>query len=274
MEHERLTNDVLWALESCRPGRQDENLPEAAERLAHVSSEQVASTRRSLERVDRAVITAMQQVPVPAGLAERLLERLAAAEPVAADLSAAGTKSCVPPRIEPAHKPVQAAPLRSKWLVAGGALALAASVLIALVIWPRESIELAEMQTEVRTVYEAEDHLAASAVSSVPPDTTALGGVSSEWVVGWHAIELLDRSGYAYELAHRRARRTQYRGTLYVVPLKAWRGPVLSGLRSDAVVQSTSGTTIAAWTDNTNAYFLVARGDSRAISAFLAKSMA
>jgi hypothetical protein len=40
------------------------------------------------------------------------------------------------------------------------------------------------------------------------------------------------------------------------------------------VVQSTSGTTIAAWTDNTNAYFLVARGDSRAISAFLGKSMA
>lgn len=285
MDDEPLSSEALSALEACRPGRHDEALPEVAERLAHLPPAQVSAARRSLQRVDRAITTAMRQVPVPVGLAERLLERLAAAErnsqnpAVAGDtdiIHAAGDIAPDAPGkvaagalgdVAPADEAARHVPRRAKWLVASGMLALAASLLIALVVWPRERMQLADMQTEVRAFYEADNHSA----SSVPSQATrpALGGVSSEWVVGGHAINLFDRSGYAYELAHRRAR-----GTLYVVPLKSWRGPALIGLSTAAFAQSTSGTTVAAWTDNTNAYFLVAKGDSRALAVFLRRSIA
>lgn len=270
MDHESLPSDVMAALDACRPNQPDEHLPEVAECLAHASPAQVAAVRRSLERVDRAIMSAVQQAPVPAGLAERLLERLATAERDAVALAAEREAGSVSQQIEPARKTERLAPSSKKWLAAlGGALALAASVLMALAIWPRESLPLAEMQTQVRALYEADDHGPASASTSSPFDANHLGGVSAEWVIGCHAIELLDRNGYAYELANRRAR-----GTLYVVPLKGWRGPALGGLGTTPVAQSTSGTTVAAWMDNTNAYFLVAKGDSRAIAAFFPRSMA
>lgn len=274
MDHEPLSRDIMSALEACRPGRQDDELPEVAEILANASPVRVAAVRRSLQRVDRAITSATQQAPVPVGLAERLLDRLAAAERDREGLVAEGDAGAIRPCDDTAEKSERIAPLRAKWLAVGGALALAASLLVALALWPRETLQLAEMQAEVRSLYDADDHSAASGSTSLPSgaDPTSLGGVSSEWVIGCHAIELLQRSGYAYELAHRRAR-----GTLYVVPLKAWRSPVLStvpkqGLGAVPVAQSTSGTTVVAWTDSTNAYFLVAKGDS--ISAFFPRSMA
>lgn len=277
MDRDPLPSDVMSALAACRPDAEDERLPEVVEILerAYASPVQVAAVRRSLAQVDRAIMDVIDKVPVPDGLAERLLDRLAVAQQ---EVTVAAEGPVLPISAGTAEKVagfagLPAKPPRLKWLmVAGGAaLALAASLLIAVAVWPRENLELAEMQTEVRALYEADEHGAASASGSLPSGATAdgLGGVSAEWVIGCRAIKLLHRHGYAYELAQRRVT-----GTLYVVPLKSWRGPTLSGLGALAVAQSTSGTTVAAWTDQTNAYFLVVKGDSRAISAFFRKSMA
>jgi hypothetical protein len=299
MDHNPLPSDVMSALEACRPGADDERLTEVAEILAYASPVQVAAVRRSLARVDRAIMGVIDRVPLPDGLAERLLDRLAIAQQEAAEAG----PGPVHPLAEPAEAPAPYGELPAKrtgakrtgakrtgakrtgakrtgakwtgakWLMAGGgaALALAASLLIAMAVWPRENMPLAEMQTEVRALFEADHQGAVSASGSLPSDAdpAGLGGVSTQWVIGCHAIELLDRHGYAYELAQHRAR-----GTLYVVPLKSWRGPTLSGLGAQAVVQSTSGTTVAAWTDETNAYFLVAKGDGRAIATFFPRRMA
>lgn len=268
MDHERLSSEVMSALEACRPGRQDEVLPEVANRVAQAPPAQVARMRRSLERVDRAIMAAMEQVPVPAGLAERLLERLAAAEQGSHELIAHEETGSVLTCAEPAAG--RAPPWAKHWpLLAGGALALAASLLIAVAVWPRESLQLADMQTQIRAFYATDGHSAAanSARSATGSAPTGLGGVSPESVVGRHAIELFARGGIAYELAHRRTR-----GTLYVVPLKAWRGPTLTGLTAIPTAHSTSGTTVVAWTDNDNAYFLVAKGDSRAVWAFFPRN--
>lgn len=269
MDHEPLPRAIISALDACRPGKQDETLPEVADRIAHAPPAQLAAVRRSLERVDRAIMAAVQQVPVPAGLAERILQRLPDAERGSDTFAAPEAADSIPVRVplDRAGTAHRLAPFQKQWLLwTSGALALAACLLIAVVFWPRENLHLAEMQTQVRALYEADGHRGTAAPIAAAP--MGLGGVSPQWVVGQHAIELLERGGIAYELAHRRAR-----GTLYVVPLKRWRGPTLEGLTATPTAQSTSGTTVAAWTDDTNAYFLIAKGDSRAIWAFFPRSI-
>ena len=69
--------EIRDAIESCRPGSDDLGLPEMAPLAQALSAD--AALRASfnrIQRLDRRIVAATRDVPVPAGLAERVLARL------------------------------------------------------------------------------------------------------------------------------------------------------------------------------------------------------
>jgi hypothetical protein len=121
------TNRYREQIDACRPGTGDLSLPALAELFRAVETDKaLADELARSDRFDRAVSTAMHDVPLPAGLLERLESRLAAAD--VKDVESTG---------EVALPPAPARSSRRKILVA--ALSLAALVLIALgaMFWPR-----------------------------------------------------------------------------------------------------------------------------------------
>lgn len=275
MDHEPLPNDVILAIEACRPDRHDDLLPEVAAALANVSPVRLHEVRRSIERVDRAIMAAVQQSPVPEGLSDRVLaqiragateQRLNGAE--SGDQAETSTRRSndAPSTgvVELAAKKSAGGWRRSRMAAIAG-FALAASLLVAFVTMPRGTVELAEVQVQARELYDVDDHDAGLSTDNYP---TPLSGVSAGAIRGWRRITFLDRSGVAYELAKGRVK-----ATLYVVPQGAWFGPKLNvPLRPSP--QSTLGMTVAAWTDNADVYILVVKGGEPAFWTFLPRSVA
>ncbi|MGH7139981.1 MAG: hypothetical protein ACREHD_29935, partial [Pirellulales bacterium] len=163
-----LPSDVRSALEACRPDHQDERLAEVAAALANTHPAHVVQARRAIEGVDRAVTTAIRQAPVPEGLAERLLARIAqqAAAHGKAPLAAQGDElhlSAGPMDVclaDESQAPASGHRIRrsSVVLVACGSFTLAATFLIALLVWPRGTVELADVQSQAIEFYDSDEH--------------------------------------------------------------------------------------------------------------------
>lgn len=286
-----LPSDVRSALEACRPDRQDERLPEIAAALASTQPERVAKARRAIEGVDRTLATAIRQAPVPDGLAERVMACIAVAQEPAAPSKAASAmpKAAMPDGelLVPADRSdvrwgdelasVNGHHSRRSWLalVASSSLAIAATLLLAFLIWPRATVDVAELQSQAVEFYDNDEdnneHRPALNTEALP---TALGGVAADKVIGWHQVELFRRSGHGYDLANRGAKGTLVKGTLYVLPLNSWFGPKLRGLNVDPVPQSTSAATVAAWADDTHVFILVVKGGRPAFASFLPRRVA
>ncbi len=132
---------ILEALEACRPGSDDLSDP-AMEALAArmAGSPELDGLYERLQRLDKVLADAYRDVPVPAGLADRILARLreSPADP------AWGASLEEPPAIEapqpapgPGERPGERGLRRSRraWMVgAGGLVAIAASLLIAVLL--------------------------------------------------------------------------------------------------------------------------------------------
>jgi hypothetical protein len=275
MDQKPLSSDVMSAIDACRPGCPDERLPEVAAALAASPPGRVAEVRQHIERFDRVLVSAVQKVPVPEDLADRVLAHLRAAKEEAAEqavdhheaLWAVSAPDTNVAEVEPAS--VHRSRLRAtrRWLkVAGLAATVLAATILIVVLWPRETIGLAEVHARAREFYESDSHEVAFSSETIP---TALGGVASDSVVGWHPIDFLGRRGFAYELSSNR----RSKATLYVVPLGSWFGRKFSGLTTDPTPQGTSGMTVAVWSDKTQVYVLVVK-DPRAFSSFLPRSVA
>ncbi len=114
---------ILEALEACRPGSEDLQDP-AMEPLRRQMGlfPELADLYSRLQRTDRAVAEALARVPVPEGLADRVLGRLASS----------------PSPCEPGHTPAaRTIPRkwrRRAWLVAAGTMAIAASVVLVVLL--------------------------------------------------------------------------------------------------------------------------------------------
>jgi hypothetical protein len=112
-------------IDACRPGSDDLALPGLAE-LAQAAAQDraVAEELARSQQFDKAVAAAMHDVPIPAGLLDRLLDAAKAADTVERAIAQ------VPPSSPIAISPVPPAPrlTRRHWLIAGGSLALAALV--------------------------------------------------------------------------------------------------------------------------------------------------
>lgn len=275
------TANIMAAIDACRHDSGDRDLPEVASVLAGVPTERVADYGRLIERIDRAVVGAMQAVPVPNGLAERILAGVQAHASRDEELFVRPTESdgnLERPRLDQpnldqasvddfvAGKGSKAAGRRSsrRLVVAGAAFAIAAS-LLGMLVWQRtrERLEPGDLMARVKEFYRTDDH--AAELNDPSSIELPVGPV-----VGWRQVTLLSRSGAAFELAGRRG----VKGTLYVVPLKSLWGPVFSGLPTSPLPQGTSRMTVAVWTNGTDVYVMIVEGDQRAFESFFVQKFA
>lgn len=233
---------ILESIESCRPGSQDLESIELADVAARV--EQDANVRAVYERVqraDKALRRAMEQVAVPTGLAERILAQLKAAEePVTV-----APRADVPERRD-----------RREWLRAGLVATVAASVLAA-VFWgwlqggSEDSLEsLAEawgQQLEERgeTAWQPN---AKSPRGFAPPE--AITPLPEGWeMAGWQWIDR-EKTAVAYRIADGQGGKA----LLYVTRLQDAESP-MAPLASPQL--RTGGKAIGYWRTGRLTYVLV-----------------
>ena len=130
------TNRYREQIDACRPGTGDLSLPALAELSRAVETDNaLADEFARSDRFDRAVSTAMHDVPLPAGLLERLEARLASANVTDADPAGEVALPPTPARI-------------SRRTIMAAALSLAALALIAVgaMFWPRPGREIPNEQ--------------------------------------------------------------------------------------------------------------------------------
>ncbi len=264
---------ILEALEACRPGSDDISDPSMAllaEKLA--VSPHVEDLYDRVQRTDRALAQAFQDVPVPDGLADRILARLAATSPEPADglrvLSAAREPAAL-------NEPPEAAVstprrrLHWGWYVATGCAALAASLLLAVILnLPRPSADRPEELQHQAIAFFNEDARGTGVLLGIgppPPGGYPLSRAipARARQVRWRSVAgFLGRSGVAYDIAAP----SGISGTVYVVQ---WN---LSGLGAGpppTPMLATGQRCTAIWQEGDVLYVLVIEGESRDYERFL-----
>lgn len=253
-----ISAEALIAIEACRPDSDDAALAEVAAILDREPPEPVAAARKSIERVDRAIMAAAQNLPVPEGLEDRILANLRSAADT--DRVEVAGRASVVPLLVASH--------RRKWLAAGACLVLAASLLVTVGYWfARSSLDADQLRAEARETYHADDHRAKLATGEAPVIVT---GVSPNAIIGWRTAEVFNHEAFAFELVGRR----RVRGTLYVLPLRSLWGPKLENLPATPAPHGTAGTTIAVWADDSNAYVMVVEGSDRDFWSLFSRNVA
>jgi hypothetical protein len=281
-----LTAKVIAALDACRHDSDDHDLPEVASVLTDVPQERAAEYRRAIERIDRAVGGAMQEIPVPSGLAERILAGVQAHSSTAGavcdqdqicghELLARPIETgekLVRPSGDPvvvgeAGKGVARRPSR-RLVLAGTLLTMAAGFLIAVVLQlTRESLDAGDLLAQAKLFYATDDHSAPFS-DKEPPFSAPVGSV-----IGWRPVTFLSRAGAAFELSGGAGRR-RVAGTLYVIPVSSFRGPVFSGLPAGPLPRGTSGMTVAVWTVGKDVYVMIVKGDEATFRSFFVQKFA
>lgn len=224
---------IVEALDVCRPASDDWQFPELADVAKQVADDpELAQLQRRLEEADLIIAEAIDDVPVPSGLAQRLLERLAAesnGESVAATLGskieqpatdAAPIDDFAPASDSSSHHPVEPTRPVSRRRFVTAAVALAASIAVATtaVIWQRSAPELTPETVQEFAQQQYEGLLGESdwqpmtaAPHHIYPKSTRVA--SKAW--GWQPLDTsVDRNAIAYDLT---PRGSDYKATLMVV---------------------------------------------------------
>ena len=249
---------ILEALEACRPGSDDLQDP-AMEPLARQIGvfPELGILYDRLQRTDRAVAEAFQRVHVPAGLAARILTRLAAG------LDPLGQLLSMPPKAAVCRT------RRRGWLWAAGALAVAASVLVAVLLNLPKAAKLPGVEEVLNQAIAFFDHDARTGgtlVGSEPPPpvhyplSAALPVRTCE--VRWRPIDgFLDTRGMAYDIRGPGG----VSATLYVVKLGL---PGLGSSPPGVPMLATGHRSTAVWQEGDLLYVLVVEGESREYERF------
>jgi len=206
--------------------------------------------RLKVEQVDRAVGRAMEHVPVPLGLPDRLL----------VGLQETGLQN--------GSKRVG----RRRWLVSGSvaATALAAGVAGFLL---RTTPPPMDYESVIASVGEFHDQEPAAEGEPLPPtspwDEVYPCSLATNARTRWRSVRnLLGRGGLAYDLTNGKGKHA----TLYVVDLNSTTRPIAIASLQSSPPQGTSffhGRTTGAWTDGTRLYVVVVEGDQRDYISFL-----
>ncbi len=216
---------------------------------------------------------ALHEVPVPAGLAERLLAHLAIAEEQQSsepslELLPGKQKSSPPEPMLPTIGPASRRWTRRALLSMGG-LATAAGIALAISHFNREPVEVTteELLQASREVFEADAAPSGKGLDEVAaPDAYPVGRfVVAGKGTRWHRIaSLLGRNGVAYELTAADGSRA----ALYVVRLA---GSPQVQVRSNRPPppQTTGGCSCGAWATENLLYVLVAAGNEAKYQGFL-----
>jgi hypothetical protein len=270
---------LLEAMESCRPGCRlsskdgnrdcdDPALAPLAERLA--ADPVLAQRFEQIQRLDTSLSAAFRDVPVPEGLAGRILTRLAASKstpsplPELSNLTSPPAGDAVAAVLRPPQR------VSRRWLlVAAGSLSAAA--VLALVL--TRGVETPEYTKsgaleEATAMFLRQNSMDGTPIGDqMPPAGFPLSNEIRDELrtpqVRWRNVEgLLDRDGVAYDLVgHNGAR-----ATLYVLR------QTVAGLPSEPPITPqlpTGGCSAAAWKEGDLVYILVVAGDARAYQGFL-----
>jgi hypothetical protein len=207
---------LIEAMEACRPKSDDVSDPAMAPLVVQMAaSSEVDALYERLQQIDSVVADAFRDVPVPAGLADRILARLAAAEaagavqpeiaaaqPAGAVVSAALCRQDVP-----AFSAVRPRGMR-RTLVAIVAAAIAASIVTAFVVRRDDrkpvGAEVCEAAVSFFSADAARGH-GARIIERVPPhDFPLSASVKPQRDMRWREVpDFLGHEAVAYDLAGR-----------------------------------------------------------------------
>jgi hypothetical protein len=265
MENEPIRDPrIVEAMEACRPGRDDLADPDLAFLAAHLAeSPELYEAHERLQRIDLSLAKAFQEVPVPEGLADRILQRLTPANEVATP----------PPDADPpvaTVAPPQTHGSRRRWLLgaAGLGLTLAASLLVAVMVSNQRAeyrddhvLEMAVRLFETESFSPAEEHLAAE---TPPPKEFPISPLVLQHAqLRWRSVpQFLGRSGVAYDLTVP----GEARATLYVVRQTVTGVPTSPGTQPALTTHNCS---VSAWQSGSLLYVLVVDGGARAYRGYL-----
>lgn len=262
MEIEPQRDPRVWeAMEACRPGHDDVSDLGLAFLADHLGSDPALSREfRRLKRLDQTVADAFQDVPVPEGLADRILTCLAAdAEARGEQAEATGDT-----RVRPASESPK---FSRRWLFAGaGSIAAAVAVLWLVGIQAGRSSLLEGSNADQTAIefYQVDTAADGKLAGVTPPpgnypfaaDVQQMPGTRWRWVRNF-----LGHSAVAYDLTAP----TGERGTLYVV----------LGTATDVADRPsrqpfvTQGCAASVWQADGCLYVLVVEGGERSYGRFL-----
>jgi hypothetical protein len=226
-----------------------------------------------LQRTDRAVAEAFGRVPVPVGLADRVLARLSAADMPTAGGMASSSSPCLVGAMPTASVGMAPSPghrtwRRRTWLVAAGALAVAASVLVAVLLSSSRSsrFSVEDVLDQAIAFFNRDARVGGTplGVEPLPPASYPLSRAlpTRNCQVRWRWVDgLVESRGVAYDMVGPGG----VSATLYVVPLS------LVGV-GDAPpggpMHATGGRSAAMWQEGDRLYVLVVEGESREYERF------
>jgi hypothetical protein len=252
---------IIEGIEACRPGSDDVLSPElrdVAQRLEHDPEAQIAYQR--VQKWDAAVAAAMDEVSVPAGLAERILDHLNAADsvPTSGDVGL-GTIAMDPVELD---KRVPEGPRRwshRQALAVGSSLA-AALLLAAFVgiFWqPRSSSPVEKIAEEWLQQLGPWQN-----IQRAPHDFPVSGAVVASPTAWQRVGNVASGRGMAYQLKNAQAGAAM----LFVVKLSVAGSPPAPPLSPQS---TTGGKAIGYWQIGGLLYVLVVEGDERSYREFV-----
>jgi len=260
---------ILEAIEACRSGSDDMADGELAFLAAELeANRELAELYDRVQRTDEVLAAAFRDVPVPDGLQQRLLDRLAAAR--AADALAEDSQKATTALAE--DRPAVGSPrtrrFSRRWLITGAALTTtAAAVLVAVVAWmlthgPEPYTK--QMVLEDAQRFFIEESRALGPVRTYPDESPPADYQIRPEQLGrmlrWRPISgFLGCEGVAYDVQGGRA-------TIYVVKLTIDdRLPVQPPPSADP---TTGGVSASVWQQGELLCVLVVDGDSDAYHRF------
>lgn len=285
------------AIDACRPGSDDRQLPEVAAVLARHPAAAVERMLCQSEKVDRAIMGAMRHLAAPEHLAERLMTALAAqraemARVAQCDASEAARANTSCPASSPSRDAEQggdrlAAARQTRprpWAIVRGPrtrrawLATASLALVAVAgayfAWPtHRRLAQEAVEQSAREFYLQDDHAAVLSQASTVADWPRTVSLTA-YRRGWRRVDsFLGRSGVV-AVAHELVNSRGIRATLYAVPLDALGAVGLdpSVDSSETASSLTAGMpTARAWAeaDSNYLFVLVVNGNSRDLDSFI-----
>jgi hypothetical protein len=266
MDHEPIRDDLLEAMEACRSHSDDLRDPRFAALARQLLTDpELARRFDRLQCGDARLKLAFQDVPVPDGLASRLLERLAASRAEGQE-PAGGLRHATEPLAAPATICCPAARPAARFtrrglFAAAAVAAMAATVMLAVMLGskaqrPYTPTEVLEDTTQL---FASEVPPEGQLVTETPPpaDYPLSRDVFPWRDIRWRPVEkLLGVPAVAYDLPGPGGTRA----TLYVIQRSVPGLPAAAPLAPD---WSTGGCSAAAWQSGDLVYVLVVEGGFR-----------
>jgi hypothetical protein len=288
MDREPIRDDLLEAMEACRPGGEDLRDPAfsaLAERLAN--DPELAQRFDRMQRADAAVKAAFQDEPVPGGLAGRISAGLTAARARArVDAGQVSQLAEVQPTDSPAtleSRPTPAAswetypaPQQKRFsrrglFIGAAASVMAATVLLAMIFGfkAQHAITRDQILQTAAQLFDTEPREAGQLLAEVSPpadypfsrEVIQVRGTQWRWV----KEDLLENRAVAFDLPGPPGARATLYALKRSVPGLPAEAPPLPQL-------STNGRSAAAWQSEGLVYVLVVEGDAANYQDWLRRS--